>query len=140
MKPSLDVQGSQNAKKMTTLSLIIHMHLVETFLIRKKLPRQKRLVFCKSAGITFLYFEALHMRIHLCFFRECRGLIFDEKGKVLSRRFHKFFNVNELAETNESCIDISRPHILTEKVDGYFILQPILILTSDRHKKQRWFF
>jgi RNA ligase len=49
---------------------------------------------------------------------ECRGLIFDERGKVLSRRFHKFFNVNELEETNENVIDLSRPHILTEKIDG----------------------
>lgn len=24
--------------------------------------------------------------------RECRGLVFDREGKVLARRFHKFFN------------------------------------------------
>lgn len=24
--------------------------------------------------------------------RECRGIIFDQNGKLLSRRFHKFFN------------------------------------------------
>jgi hypothetical protein len=32
--------------------------------------------------------------------RECRGIIFHaETGALLARRYHKFFNVNELDET-----------------------------------------
>ncbi len=31
--------------------------------------------------------------------RECRGLIFDSAGKLISRRYHKFFNVGENKET-----------------------------------------
>jgi RNA ligase len=63
--------------------------------------------------------SSLHFGEGFFFFhRECRGLIFSDKGNILSRRFHKFFNVNELEETHESLIDINRPHILTEKMDG----------------------
>ena len=54
--------------------------------------------------------------------RECRGLIFHaETGKLLSRRFHKFFNVNELDETDAEVIDLSKPYVLLEKLDGSFI-------------------
>ena len=27
--------------------------------------------------------------------RECRGIVFNEKGEVVSRPFHKFFNIGE---------------------------------------------
>jgi RNA ligase len=51
--------------------------------------------------------------------RECRGLIFDkDTGKVLARRFHKFFNIGESDETSTDTIDFKIPHMLTEKVDG----------------------
>lgn len=52
--------------------------------------------------------------------RECRGLIFcAETHKVISRRLHKFFNIGELPETQAELIDITRPHIILEKMDGY---------------------
>lgn len=51
--------------------------------------------------------------------RECRGLIFSKAtGRVVARRFHKFFNVNERAETQAHAIDWSRPHTVLEKLDG----------------------
>ena len=53
--------------------------------------------------------------------RECRGLIFDKEGKLISRPFHKFFNVNERPETQSSEIDISKPHMIMEKMDGSMI-------------------
>eukprot|EP00026_Physarum_polycephalum_P008952 Phypoly_transcript_09059.p1 GENE.Phypoly_transcript_09059~~Phypoly_transcript_09059.p1 ORF type:complete len:443 (+),score=47.09 Phypoly_transcript_09059:38-1366(+) len=53
--------------------------------------------------------------------RECRGLIFHTSGKLLSRRFHKFFNVNELDETHETKIDLSKPHVIMEKLDGSLV-------------------
>ncbi|EFA84232.1 hypothetical protein PPL_03309 [Heterostelium album PN500] len=59
--------------------------------------------------------------------RECRGIIFDQSnGKLLSRKFHKFFNINELRETKAELIDLNQPFILTEKVDGSLIA-PILV-------------
>jgi RNA ligase len=58
--------------------------------------------------------------------RECRGLIFNADGVLISRPFHKFFNVNEREETQAHCIDVSAPHVIMEKMDGSMI-RPILI-------------
>ena len=40
-------------------------------------------------------------------------------GKVVARRFHKFFNVGELEETKAEKIDLSRPYVVLTKYDGY---------------------
>lgn len=55
--------------------------------------------------------------------RECRGLIFDLEGdnKILARRYHKFMNVNERAETLVENVDMSQEHIILEKLDGSMI-------------------
>lgn len=53
--------------------------------------------------------------------RECRGLIFDLSGKLISRPYHKFFNVNEREETHVSRLDLSVPHVVLEKMDGSMV-------------------
>lgn len=53
--------------------------------------------------------------------RECRGIIFDTEGRVMSRPFHKFFNVNERLETMSHYIDMSQTHVIMEKMDGSMI-------------------
>jgi RNA ligase len=58
--------------------------------------------------------------------RECRGLIFDRAGNIMSRPFHKFFNINEREETQAHCVDISQPHVIMEKMDGSMI-RPIFV-------------
>lgn len=58
--------------------------------------------------------------------RECRGLIFDKSGKLISRPFHKFFNIGEKEETQEHLLDFSTPHSVLEKEDGSMI-RPILL-------------
>jgi RNA ligase len=58
--------------------------------------------------------------------RECRGLIFDADGNLMSRPFHKFFNVNEREETQTHEIDMTQPHVIMEKMDGSMI-RPILL-------------
>jgi RNA ligase len=59
--------------------------------------------------------------------REARGLIFDlATGKVLGRRFHKFFNLGERDETRPDRIDLGRPHVMLEKLDGSMV-SPIKI-------------
>ena len=58
--------------------------------------------------------------------RECRGIIFDADGNLMSRPFHKFFNVNERTETQTHEIDMSQPHVIMEKMDGSMI-RPILV-------------
>lgn len=58
--------------------------------------------------------------------RELRGIMFDRDGHIMSRPFHKFFNVNEREETQAHQIDLSRPHVIMEKMDGSMI-RPILV-------------
>lgn len=53
--------------------------------------------------------------------REFRGLIFDDAGKIIRRPLHKFFNVGERGETSLANIDVSKPHIILEKLDGSMI-------------------
>jgi RNA ligase len=59
--------------------------------------------------------------------RELRGLIFDTDGRVLSRRFHKFFNLGERGDT--STIDVTKHHVVLEKLDGSMVT-PLLIGTQ----------
>lgn len=62
--------------------------------------------------------RSLHAKLR----RECRGIIFDnETGDIIRRPFHKFFNVNERDETQESRIDLSRGHVILDKLDGSMI-------------------
>lgn len=58
--------------------------------------------------------------------RECRGLIFDKLGNLISRPFHKFFNVGERIETQMANLDMSASHVIMEKMDGSMI-RPLLI-------------
>lgn len=58
---------------------------------------------------------------------ECRGLIFDMKGNLISRRYHKFFNVGE---RNDVVPDLSKPHVILEKLDGSMV-SPLFIPMED---------
>ena len=53
--------------------------------------------------------------------RECRGILFYPDGRIMSRRLHKFFNVNERDETLAHKIDLGKPHVILEKLDGSMI-------------------
>ena len=53
--------------------------------------------------------------------RECRGLIFDKEGYLMSRPFHKFFNCGEREDTLPNKIDLSHSHVIFEKMDGSMI-------------------
>lgn len=57
--------------------------------------------------------------------RECRGIIFDsDTGIILSRPFHKFFNINEKPEVSESNISKAMSdngYRILEKLDGSMI-------------------
>lgn len=53
--------------------------------------------------------------------RECRGLIFNKEGALISRPYHKFFNVGEKEETQIDRVDLYEPHVVLEKLDGSMI-------------------
>ena len=64
--------------------------------------------------------------------RECRGLIFDSaSGELLSRPYHKFFNVGERPELAMDEVDMSANHVILEKLDGSMI-RPIAV-PGDKH-------
>lgn len=50
--------------------------------------------------------------------REFRGIIFDTKGKIISRPFHKFFNVGECEEANAV---LNQNSVVQEKLDGSMV-------------------
>jgi hypothetical protein len=64
-----------------------------------------------------------------------RGLVFSKvTQKVISRRYHKFFNIGELPETAEDKIDLSKPHSILIKYGMYYRISnriSILIYTID---------
>ena len=63
--------------------------------------------------------------------RECRGLIFDTEGNIMSRPYHKFFNVNEKEETQSHRLDLTRAHTVMDKLDGsMFIARCMLVLSA----------
>ena len=53
--------------------------------------------------------------------RECRGLIFNRDGYLISRPLHKFFNIGERAETLPEKVDLTQPHVILEKLDGSMV-------------------
>lgn len=53
--------------------------------------------------------------------RQCRGLVFDLAGNVISPGFEKFKNVNECEETLVQNIDFTRAHVIMRKEDGSMI-------------------
>ena len=61
--------------------------------------------------------------------RECRGLIFDPAGKLVSRPFHKFFNVGEREDLHPDLVAgalAEREHEVMEKMDGSMI-RPLIV-------------
>ena len=75
-----------------------------------------------QVAIAGLFDDPVHGELR----KECRGLIFDAEGTLLSRPFHKFFNIGERAETQPNKVDVSRPHVVEEKVDGSMV-RPFLL-------------
>lgn len=80
----------------------------------------------KGDYVVFNYMVAHEDSFDCPIRRECRGLIFDKNGKVLSRPFHKFFNLGQIAATQHHNIDWSRPHVILDKRDGS-MLRPLLL-------------
>lgn len=71
---------------------------------------------------------------HKAIRRECRGILFFKNGNLMSRRLHKFFNVNERDETRHDLIDLSKHHVILEKLDGSMIT-PVIIPRDERGKE-----
>lgn len=53
--------------------------------------------------------------------RECRGIIFYPDGRIMSRPFHKFFNLGEKNETRPANLDFGMDTIIMDKLDGSMV-------------------
>ena len=73
----------------------------------------------KTAGGSAAMREEANL--HKAIRRECRGLLFYPDGRIMARRLHKFFNINERDETQFNRIDFTQPHVILEKLDGSMI-------------------
>lgn len=58
--------------------------------------------------------------------RECRGLMFDLRGDLISRPLHKFRNLGESEDYQTDRFDLNETHWLLEKLDGSFV-RPVSI-------------
>ena len=52
---------------------------------------------------------------------DCRGIKFDPNGNVISKTYHKFFNVNQKEETQFANIPWHNKHHILEKMDGSMV-------------------
>ena len=57
--------------------------------------------------------------------RECRGIKFGLNGKLISRPYHKFFNLNEREETQSHNVNFNNPFMILDKLDGS-MLHPMM--------------
>lgn len=62
--------------------------------------------------------------------RECRGMIFDHNGDILSRPLHKFFNCGEREEVLPNKINLSEDYEILDKLDGSMV-RPIYFKKHD---------
>ena len=99
--------------------VIPHIEGASEFIVAKK-PWGTVINYVTNLPATFPAVNSFEAAIR----RECRGLIFYPDGRLMSRRFHKFFNIGERDDTRE--IDVSRPHTILLKLDGSMIT-PIFI-------------
>lgn len=86
----------------------------------------------------FMYMVAADDTFENDYLRECRGIIFNEAGKVVSRPPHKFFNVNERESTQVKNLDWSKVVRVMDKRDGS-MLHPVLINGNIKLKSKKSF-
>lgn len=101
----------------TIFPIITHINDVKPFIEGK----EEFKIFEKDWYDVANYVVALDESFDCPISTECRGLIFDKSGKLISRPYHKFFNVNEKPHTRMEEIDLNEPHVILEKLDGSMI-------------------
>lgn len=63
--------------------------------------------------------------------RECRGIVFYPDGTLMSRPYHKFFNIGERNESRPANLDFGLEPVIMDKLDGSMI-RPIWTADGDR--------
>lgn len=57
---------------------------------------------------------------------ECRGITFDQSGRLIRRPLRKFWNLNQKPGVLAHEVDFSKPHAITRKEDGSMIAPAIV--------------
>jgi len=84
---------------------------------------------------TFCYMIAGDSTFDDAWSRECRGIVFAADGSVAGRPLHKFFNLNERAETQVNEINWGMVARVMEKRDGSMI--HTVIVPHDSHPDKK---
>lgn len=129
---------SKNNYKMNGIFPILEGNVLDNIRkVIKQYPKIKE--YCKNGYISFDYldnaeFPSTCIKLfkndqnlwETAIVRECRGLIISPvTGNILSRRYHKFFNINEREETYLENINLNN-FTVHEKLDG-ILISPILL-------------
>lgn len=90
--------------------------------LKPHVAHKKEIVFREQNGATFaLYVFSDKTTFDTPQALECRGLVFDGEGRVISRPLHKFFNLGENSKTLPEVIREKTVRAVFEKLDGSMI-------------------
>ena len=67
--------------------------------------------------------------------KECRGVVFDQDGRLVHRPFHKFFNLGESGGVAVETLDWSRVQAVLPKMDGSMVG---FVPTTDTKGRLHW--
>lgn len=98
---------------------------IETLDDIKDVFKKKEFILVKKDGYQVVnYVFNDQSTFETPFEAECRGLIFDMDGKILARRYHKFFNAGERADVLLQDVAnkmATMDYVILEKLDGSMI-------------------
>lgn len=98
--------------------------------------KQIRVKPCEVTGHTVVCYmvqdEDTFAGTHEAYERECRGISFDENGKISARTLHKFFNIGERDATLPENIDWSQVVRVMEKRDGSMVTPVKIVGWKDK--------
>jgi|688.fasta_scaffold44946_9 T4 RnlA family RNA ligase len=70
--------------------------------------------------------------------RECRGIVFDARGKLIARPIHKFFNVGERPDTHHQVLPWNATVRKMDKRDGS-VINPVIVNGAMKFKSKKSF-
>lgn len=87
-----------------------------------KVNHKKEISKREADGFTFfVYNYSDNKTFENEYLKECRGILFNKNGEIVSRPLHKFFNLGENEETQEVKIQGKEIYSVFDKLDGSMI-------------------
>jgi RNA ligase len=105
--------------------------------------QQIRVKDCEVTGLKIVSYmvqdEDTFAGEHEHFERECRGITFDENGKIVSRTLHKFFNIGQRDDVQPQNLSWAKVTRIMVKRDGSMVTPVLLKDGSVRMKTKKTF-